>query len=185
MKNNKKNEKGFVVLYTVLVASIVLAITLGISLVSYNELVLSIEAREGNAAFFAADTGMECALYLDLVNDEFTNLPPQSNCEGQSLVYDVNASGYPINLNYVSGTPTQCAVINVNKNYLTGDPSNPCDITGGAGCTRIESRGYNVSCADKGTSPRAIERAVRTTYTNSYVIEPPPPPPPPPPPSGL
>ena len=38
--------------------------------ISYKEIIFSTDAEETNEAFFAADTGAECALYYDRSNPE-------------------------------------------------------------------------------------------------------------------
>src|SRR3989338_8665500 len=58
-------NRGFVLLFTVLIASVILLIAMGITSISYRETILSTEANDGTVAFFAADTGIECALYAD------------------------------------------------------------------------------------------------------------------------
>ncbi|HXK35127.1 MAG TPA: hypothetical protein VJ103_01305 [Candidatus Paceibacterota bacterium] len=159
----KTNKKGFVVLYTVLIASIILAIAIGISSISFGEIVLSAEAREGNIAFFAADTGAECALYHDRVQGAFGQpnnpiIASSLSCGGVLLISSFTVSSpYKLPLN----DNNQCAFITVDKNFI--ETTTAC----AAGCTRIESRGYNVPCSEITSNPKTIERAVRVTYTNA------------------
>ena len=158
-----ENKKGFVVLYTVLIASIILAIVIGISSISYGEIILSAEAREGNIAFFAADTGSECALYWDRTQNVFSAPPATFSCDGLQPAYNPLIGGYVADLD----NQTHCAVITVDKNFINNNIS----------YTRIESRGYNVSCSDaiNNTNPKTIERAIRVTYVNGGQVTPPPP----------
>ncbi len=60
-----QNNKGFVLLFAVTIASILLAIALGVANISYNEVRFGTSARGTNDAFFAADAGIENALFLD------------------------------------------------------------------------------------------------------------------------
>lgn len=62
--NNK--EKGFALLFAVLVSVMVLAVGASIINISLKQVILSSAGRESQFAFYAANTGMECALYWDL-----------------------------------------------------------------------------------------------------------------------
>lgn len=64
MKKNIKDNQGFVLLYTILVASLVLLFALGVVNTAYKEAILSSSARDAGYSFFAADSGAECGLYL-------------------------------------------------------------------------------------------------------------------------
>ncbi len=66
----KKDKRGFVLLFAVLISSILLSIGLGMFSIAYKELLLSTTDRESQIAFYAADTGMECVLYWDLVHPD-------------------------------------------------------------------------------------------------------------------
>ncbi|MFA4975271.1 MAG: hypothetical protein WC839_02790 [Candidatus Paceibacterota bacterium] len=65
IKNNIKNNKGFVILFAVVLSSIILAVALNIVDILLKEVKFSASARDTNNAFFAADTGAECALFND------------------------------------------------------------------------------------------------------------------------
>lgn len=65
MKNNKQ-QKGFTLLYAVLVSSIVLAASLSIINIALKQHKLSALSRESQVAFYAANTGVDCALYWDV-----------------------------------------------------------------------------------------------------------------------
>ncbi len=69
-----KKNKGFALLFSVLVSSLLLTIGLSILNVSLKELAISTASRQSIYAFYAADSGREYALYTDtkLVNSFFT-----------------------------------------------------------------------------------------------------------------
>jgi hypothetical protein len=67
---NISNNKGYTLLFAVLVASLVLAIGLYILSVSRQQFILSETARDSMNAFYAADSGLSCALALK--NDIWT-----------------------------------------------------------------------------------------------------------------
>jgi len=56
---------GFAMLFTVLVVSIMLAIGLGISDITYKQTLLSSLANDSQLAFYQADSGVECGMYYD------------------------------------------------------------------------------------------------------------------------
>ena len=60
-----KNKKGFALLFSVLVSSLLLTIGLSILNVSLKELAISTASRQSIFAFYAADSGREYALYTD------------------------------------------------------------------------------------------------------------------------
>ncbi len=76
MRFNTHN-RGFTAFIAVLVSSLALAVGLSIYDLLLRELLLSQTARESQLAIFAADTGVECALYWDnqasLANGGITN----------------------------------------------------------------------------------------------------------------
>ncbi len=57
--------RGFVLLYAVMTASIVLAVGVSIISIALKQLSIANLGRESQYAFYAANTGAECALYLD------------------------------------------------------------------------------------------------------------------------
>ncbi|MEK7579408.1 MAG: LamG-like jellyroll fold domain-containing protein, partial [Patescibacteria group bacterium] len=61
-----RTQRGFTLFYAVLVASLLLAIGIAIFNITFKELVLSSGSRESTNAFYAADSGIECAFYWDL-----------------------------------------------------------------------------------------------------------------------
>ncbi len=164
LKNKK--EKGFVVLFTVLIASIILAIAIGTSGIAYKELVLSSAARESHYSFFAADTGAECALYWDITQNAFdtTQSPPPTFCDNIPLNLAIN-----VNNDYVFSLPlandTSCAVVTVNKDEP--DPQGGSDTY-----TQIRSLGYNASCLtvanlqSSSAYSKIVERAIEINYLN-------------------
>ncbi len=164
-KQRNKKENGFVILFSVVLTSIILAITLGLAGISFREVVFSSTGPESNEAFFAADTGAECALYYDLQGSSFFGINPSST---DSLIATAvpNCAGTPLDLH--QGTATgpwifylpnlgsdreACAKVTVTKTFSPDS-------------TSIVSEGYNVGegtdCAS--TSVRRIERRLEINY---------------------
>ncbi len=62
----KRSQHGAVLLIAVTVASLVLAIGLGILNITTKEIILSAYSKESGKAFYASNTGIECALFWDI-----------------------------------------------------------------------------------------------------------------------
>lgn len=167
MKKTHTPHKGFVVLFTVLIAAVTLAMAVGIANISLKQIVLSASATDANKSFYAADTGIECALFHDLktiptVFSQFvTNF--SIDCAGtsgiqvantaggtggyfQSLVFPAPFPGFQVP---VGPTGEYCAYVTVDKTDTTL-------------LTRVISRGVNVPCGQDGT--RVVERTIEVTY---------------------
>ena len=66
-QNSKlKNKRGFTLLFSVLVSVLILAVGASIISIALKQVILSGAGRESQFAFYAANTGLECALYWDL-----------------------------------------------------------------------------------------------------------------------
>ena len=147
-KNFTIHKNGFTLLLAVLITSIVLTISFGFSAFVIRELSISIIGRESQKAVFAADSGIECALYWDFNQNKFaTSSPPQTiSCAGSSYIVGGPCGVSTFTLNFNNGA---CAVVEVNKIV---------EIYPG---TRIESRGRNTCVAG---SFNRVERAFRVRY---------------------
>ena len=106
VKSIKRNSRGFVLLFSILLASIVLSMSLGAFNIALKDLLLSATGRESQFAFYAADAGAECAVYWDVRHfgmgaGIFPNPPPnatdpaptwdaskEADCSGKNIVPD-------------------------------------------------------------------------------------------------
>lgn len=152
------HNRGFTLIIAVLISSIVLSIGLSMFNISIKQSILSSTARESQAAFFAADSGIECASYWEYKTpSEFDPGLATITCNNQSIgVTHPAASGNdPLGVPYIEasqftlplgGASAPCAVVTVQKSVT---PS-----------TQIESRGYNTCDAN---DPRRTERGIRIT----------------------
>ncbi len=82
-----KKQKGFTLLMAALVASLVLTLAIAIISIVQKSVALSSIGRESQFAFYAADSGAECALYWDLQHELFstTTDPTEITCNGQTV----------------------------------------------------------------------------------------------------
>lgn len=166
LQNIKKN-KGFVILFAVTISSILLAIALGVSNIALKEVKFGTSARETNNAFFAADTGIECALINDKAGGSLfvSSGSPVLNCNNTNISTVENTAGFWTFVIPGIGEDTQsCAKVTVDK---TASP-----------VTTVTSKGYNIGdvlCSS--SNPDRIERELQTSYVGGGVPPPPPPPP--------
>ena len=155
LKLQKYNE-GFVALFSVLIASIVLTMALGIANVSLKQMVLAGSVSDATRSFYAADSGIECALFHDLreaQNSPFVLGGGAVNCAGnvssvdQTLLPEVTE----FMINFVNATDSSCAKVTVDKSEIST-----------LGITTVTSRGTNYAC--DAVNSRTVERAIQITY---------------------
>ncbi|OHB17650.1 MAG: hypothetical protein A2544_01355 [Candidatus Zambryskibacteria bacterium RIFOXYD2_FULL_43_10] len=152
-------NKGFTLFVAIVVMGTLLLIAAGIASLAVRQALISASGRESQQAFYAADTGIECALYWDVQNP--AGFSAFSTSTG-STIFCNKDSNNPGNQWVVGGNDTStinridflpdssCAIVIVTKAYISGVLK-----------TTIESKGYN-SCDL--SNPRRVERAVRATY---------------------
>lgn len=170
-KNNFKKEsknKGFAILFAVLLASFL--VTLGISIfsISLKEIQITTSIRDSQIAYYVADSARECALYWDAKKEgsfPVVLINEFENGEGRS---DITCNGNPISLYFKKESPntyksevkdpffqasstsssTPTAKIQIIKIF---NPDNQSVQTS------IESYGYNTSIIG-----RRVERGIKT-----------------------
>lgn len=164
---NKKTrtQRGFTLLYAVLISSILLAIGIAIFEITVRELRLSSVVRESQYAFYAADSGIECVLYWDMQASSSRVFYPGASqtitCDSQSIP-NVGGSAFGTPNTFSAGIPgpNRCVSVTVTKSKV-----DPVDISPNPAVrTVIDSRGYNVACSELGTNASAVERTLRVTY---------------------
>jgi len=152
MSHVKCCQKGFALLFAVLASSVMLSISVAILNIALREVILSSFGRESVIAFYAADSGAECALYWGTGLDVFSGgkISP-INCGGG--IQNVGGGGLDpkkstFNLQLGGNSSAPCATVEVTKNDL-------------AQKTKIESFGHNTCNI---LSPTQLERALRVNY---------------------
>ncbi len=158
------NSRGFTLFIAVIVSSLFLAIGFSLASLSVKQQIISSIGKESQFAFYAADTGIECALYWDFKGANVfatstESTPPSSgvNCNGRDIATNWNivrdATQAKTTFAFDFSLQTYCAVVTVEKSGTL---------------TTIESRGYNnatlsgSSCAS--SNPRTVERAILVNY---------------------
>ncbi len=150
-----------------LVASLLAALGIAMFTIAQKEIVLSSLGRDSQFAFYAADTGAECALYWDFKYNAFATSTPYTStstpatCAGQTLQdfptpYE---TGNPDGVSGLGGAAQTsfwfepdglCVYVTITKQN-----TNPR--------TKVEALGYSTACSDP-NNRRRLERAVRATF---------------------
>ena len=152
---NKTNQRGITLFVAILLTGTLLLVATGIISLSVKQAFLSMAARDSQYAFYAADTGAECALYWDVAS------PNGYSSFGTSTPAIIYCLGTYPNI-------SRTAIVNGNgtSSFSMTFPSEPyyVEVTVAKtsdGKTKIESLGYNTSTV---TNPRRVQRAIRITY---------------------
>ncbi len=145
------SQRGFTLLFAALAGSLLFSIGVAIANIAVRELALSSAGRESQFAFYAADSGVECALYWDIQGKRFPSVPGGSPapivCNAVSVALAVSAIPGGARTSFtVPLRDTSCAQVSVSK----------------TASTLIESRGRNDCGTDD--NPARVERAIRVRY---------------------
>lgn len=169
MMKKIRHTRGFTLLLAALIASIVLGLGSSIFVIARKQVTLSSLGRDSQFAFYAADTGAECALYWDIRQGAFGSSTPATapTCAGQVLGETVTAGDrvappYTIEFDMnlfvnADGQPGTfddngyCARVTISKNT-----SHPFTV--------IQADGYSTPCSSTETSARALQRSVSLRY---------------------
>ena len=136
--------KGFTLLFSLLFISIALAIGIGVATLIIGEVGLTGSGRESQIAFYAADSGAECALYWDRVKDQFSFPGTEFTCSGQTGTVAPAGSLSRFSLTFENGS---CVDVTVNK-------SDPAE-------TVITALGHNICPPEGGLR---VERGLEVRY---------------------
>ena len=167
---SSKTNQGFVLSLAVLISGIILSISFAVFSNALKELTLSSSGRESQHAFYAADTGGECALYWDIRHPALpesafatstgTALPQGSGvlCNSEDITDPVTGwdpvSGWNV-------TQDGSAVTTTFDMKFTNGSCATVAVIKDSGTTKIDSRGFNM--CDMGNL-RRVERGLRISY---------------------
>lgn len=171
-------QKGFSLFLAIIVMGVLLIIGFSVANIGSKEVNFSTISRESQYAIFAADAGVECALYWDTKhpsgNSAFATSSSGSPiiCVGSNIVNgaaisgtstlaliggggDANAtSTFGFVMSNGSNPVNACVIVTVNKRYDGPAHNGPL-------ITSIYSRGYN-NCNT--TDFRRVERGIEVRY---------------------
>lgn len=157
MNTKDIQNKGFTLLISIIVTSMLLIISFVVVNVALKQLILANASKESQYAFYAADGGTECAVYWDFpANGAMSHFDPYYTTATNNISCDGNivvsrppvVSGYSTTTFQIDFT-RGCAVVSVIKKV------------GSATTTKIDSRGYNTCDVN---ALRRYERGVIMSY---------------------
>lgn len=151
MQLNMKNQPGFTLLISALISSIALALGASIFQLAQKEITLSSIGRDSQFAFYAADTGAECAMYWDArFHFPTTTLTTATvNCDNQNMETSVARDGSAIISSFRFAPNGYCVNVSVSKSPYRGSFE-----------TMIRADGFSTSCETRANSPRVLQRSV-------------------------
>lgn len=181
-------NKGFALLLSLIISSVVLAIGMSILQISISQITLSSTSRESEFAFQASHAGVDCLWYWR--NEESADYIalngtfPVISCFGERALTAVrstlmsNSNGHAKSYSYVFewGDPLRCTAVemvvmnavsgNITlyfENVAVGEDGTKVCSTGNT-CTVIVSRGYNRGCNEIGTSIFSLQREITVEF---------------------
>ena len=159
-----KDNKAFTILFAVITSSLILALGLGIVAITMKEVKLSGAGRDSQLAFYAADSGLECAEYYDVVNGAFA-----TSSESVGYSTEIECNNYDVQVNPIySGGDSATSTFEMYMEYdhdnsapIVSKPCATVKVYKYAGKTTIDSRGYNTCNED---NPSRLERGYSVKY---------------------
>ncbi|KKS11174.1 hypothetical protein A2643_01835 [Candidatus Nomurabacteria bacterium RIFCSPHIGHO2_01_FULL_39_220] len=162
----KKLKSGFVILFAVTLSALLLSIAIGVTNIAFKELRFGTNARDTNDAFFAADTGIECALIYDKsTTGLFVHNPPISSsfsitCNNRPITVTENSTSYwTFHVPGLGSTTQSCAIVTVDKTDPGDSTTVPVFV--------ITSKGYNTGSQNNNfcnPPTNAVERQLEVRY---------------------
>ena len=152
-----KNNQGFTLFIALTITATLLLVSTGIVTVALRQAFLTSSSRESQYAFYAADTGIECAIYWDVKNPTgysafaTTTGPTTINCN-----YD--AVNNPSNSMSVGTSNVSTFTIRFNPRPYSADV---IVTKNNDGTTNIVSNGFNTFDS---SNPRRTQRSVKVNY---------------------
>lgn len=193
LHKTKKEESGFVIFIALITSTLILAIAIGVLSISLKDYIFSGYTISSTQAFYAADSGLDCAVYYltkvglfpvpdatktnpvpDFSIDEKKNYASQIKCGGEDAAKDLDVvssqsgsrSSYTTTFKLKQN---MCAQITVINNLDTnGTPANDADdrewtIVRSRGWSSVDSVGADRCAQDLG---RRTERSLEFTFGN-------------------
>lgn len=179
----KKSNKGFVLLYALLVASIVLVIGLTLSNIILKQLIISSISREMNAAYYASNAGRECIRFMSAAQGAANSIVDSVDPSiGAGLLSGVQISCSDVGNALIDASPTyewtnDLPVVPFVDNQLFYTYTDGNTPNNRKACAEIDvgpfnqkdsgenfdfgvvwSRGYNAECGTEGNFNRKVER---------------------------
>jgi Tfp pilus assembly protein PilX len=176
MKFQQNKNRGIAIYMAVIITAALSLVSLAVINITLKQISISSASRDSQAAFYSADSGIECALYWDLKNPAD---PTKSAFSTSTASAPISCNNFPTFNVTNDTTPNKpdpatttfsltfltdpyCVTVGVHKSWVAGVPK-----------TQIEAKGYNagtLSGANPGVSTcissnaRRVERAIFVNY---------------------
>lgn len=158
----KETSKGFAMLFTVLIISLILSIAVGISNLTLRQTILSSLAKDSGIAFYQADAAVECGMFQDTEGNfplgttintgASTDAKQTLTCNGIDMTLDTDVSM----TDYVKYIPQSLLTTNQPCFSIVFDKT----ATALGGKSVVRGLGYSM-CMQ---GPRQVERLLQVTY---------------------
>jgi hypothetical protein len=152
---NKKNQKGYAILFTVVLVSVISLIAVGLSNTIYKQMLISSTAKDSQIAFFQSDMAVECAMYAE-TNNKLD--------DGEVFDCGIDKNDAP----YLLSVTKTGDIFTLLPPQQVQNSSDPCfritieQTNNGNGIdTEVLASGYN-TCNQSGL--RAVERTIQIIY---------------------
>ena len=181
-KNKKFYKKGIALLFSIMLSAVFLSISLGVLSITTKELRFNLSSRDTNNAFYATESGIECALYndkststffvdtasstgvLDIPLGEITigkekNETNSFTCFGKPVELMGVFPDFSFVITGLGSDSNSCAKVEIVKKHYTSVDLEDLIFT------RIISKGYNVgdgNCESSNTN--RVERVLEVSY---------------------
>lgn len=150
-------KKGYALLFTMVIVSVILVIATGISSNISKQLVLSSTALDSQIAFYQADTAGECAIYMTTIVG--TPLILNAPYSGQfDCGLDRNSKKITLD---VTETSPGSGIFTVDPNSSLQGPCFRIEIDESGATSIVNAYGYNTCDIN---NRRAVERGIEITY---------------------
>ena len=158
MNNEQRTtNKGFTLFIAIVISATLLLVSTGIISVAVKEAFLTAANRHSQEAFYAADTGIECALYWDLKNPGLSAFATSNTATiyCNAINFTVGGSSGQSNFTITFLPQKYCTEVRVTRRRAQPSALPPIKST------TIEALGYN-DCDS--TNPRRVQRAIGVSY---------------------
>lgn len=154
-KKNNKRDSGFILAFTLVIMSILLMVSLSVSRIIAKEMYFSKLIELSKSTYFAADSGIECAKYLESNFKDLTS--------GSSLILNSTSTGDG-NLDFIT---------NANQNifYASSTVITSTNIGSLAGVyCNSDDPSYNQVFGAYASTPQAVENNLDNNLSSFNVI---------------
>lgn len=151
------HNKGFVLLLSLIILSIVLTASLGVFNILIKGIELSGTTRDSQLAFYAADGGVECALYVDFKGNTSFGA---TDDEGVPLQPSIGECSNSRDLEYLTGSSSYVDGARFSIDYVGNGSCVDIKVDKSGASTIIESIGRN-TCDEV---PRRVNRSIKVVY---------------------